>query len=698
MTGFDKTINELLNQPKTQFSIPLFQRNYNWKYKHCKKLFDDIIEISKKENDLHFCGSIVYTKEYYDKDRKTELVIIDGQQRITTITLLYLALSRFYEQNNDQENADDIMETYIINKREKIDSEKLKLRQADDNDKVLRALIKDENFYEQSSNIIKNYNYIKSWINKDNSDSILIGLGKLICICIELEVGKDNPQVIFETMNSTGLELFESDKIRNFILMGLDKEIQDNFYRNYWDTIEKNARDIAENKVSDFVRDYLTLKTGKIEKKDEIYEKYKEYVYRNNVKDQENHLMELRNYSDFYGVLLNPDREIDAMIKKELKHIKRIKVNVSYPFLMQVYKDFKDKKISKETLLDVLKLIQSYCIRRLICGYPTNALNKIFAGLYDKINKEDYLHSLQKNLCSRKESGTFPNDNEVKNVLKTANIYKLHPHNKSYLFELLENYNTKESKADFNDLTIEHIFPQIPDNEWYEHITAENIETIKDKYLHTIGNLTLTGYNSELSNKYFIAKRDADPGGYKKSRLQLNEPLAKLDEWNENTIKNRITWMTTRFLNVWKHPNIIVENNDDVLAEPLDLSDMEHSKFTNKKIIEASMFGEPILVKNFTGLLKIVVNKLYDELPEIFINEEIKKILSIETNIPKDKTKSHYIELNETTFAKVGGCSAGETMKRVTTLCQFANLEDDDLQVVVMQKTEEDEIFFDEED
>jgi uncharacterized protein with ParB-like and HNH nuclease domain len=579
-------LKDLLSKRGTQFIIPLYQRNYDWERKHCEKLFDDIIIVSSstKENDVHFIGSIVYMKDnFYSAKGIDELIIIDGQQRITTITLLYLALYKFAKKNGDENVAAMIRETYLINKFANEDG-KLKLRAAENNDRALKILMKDEKLDVPDipySRVDDNLKYFIKEINKSNFDIILTGIDRLVYIEVSLERGKDDPQRIFETMNSTGLDLSQSDLIRNFILMGLEKNEQDKIYTNYWKPIEENAKDIeskvSKSKVSDFIRDYLTLKTKNITKKDKVYGEYKKkYNYQNDIEMQEKHLTELKEYSIYYGILLNPQREVDIDIRKELKYIKQIQVNVSYPFLIQIYKDYKDKVIDKTTFINVLKLVQSYVIRRLVCGLPTAALNKIFKGLYAEIDKENYLYSIQKYLCSFTVSGRFPNDNEVTLKFKQLNVYALKSHNRKYIFELLENYNNKEHpidlNADDNKLTVEHIFPQEPSREWKDKLNGNEFVEMCDKnlHLHTIGNLTLTGYNQKYSNRTFIEKRDMK-NGFKESGLKLNQPLAKLNSWDLKAIKKRKKWMTERFCDVWKHPNIDSNLYDKQTEEVLSI-------------------------------------------------------------------------------------------------------------------------------
>jgi uncharacterized protein with ParB-like and HNH nuclease domain len=263
MVANSSKIQDFLSQPKTQFIIPVYQRNYDWSISQCKQLLDDIMSIGCNDRNVHFIGSIVYIHDnIYTSAKIKELIIIDGQQRLTTIMLIYVALYRLAKQTNNYTLLDEINETYLINKFVS-NIEKLKLRPTENNDKAFHFLLSDEPIseYPEFSNIIENFDYINGRIDQDNYEFVLRGLSKLIFVEISLERGKDDPQRIFESLNSTGLELSQADLIRNYILMGLKHDDQQRIYNTYWDFIEKKARVSSSNesKVSDFIRDYLTL-------------------------------------------------------------------------------------------------------------------------------------------------------------------------------------------------------------------------------------------------------------------------------------------------------------------------------------------------------------------------------------------------------------------------------------------------------
>ncbi|MEY3500103.1 MAG: hypothetical protein RL308_1772, partial [Bacteroidota bacterium] len=430
MKATETVFKNFLTQNKTQFVIPVYQRNYDWTTTECKQLLEDIIEVGSKKNsdDTHFIGSIVFIHDgvYTSSDVK-QLVIIDGQQRLTTMTLLYLALYRFALDNDMEEKAAEINETILINRFVKEDSSKLKLKQTDVNAKAFRYLMSDNkpSDYTEYSRIIDNYNHFFNALDKDNYSTIIEGLNRLLFVEISLERGKDDPQRIFESLNSTGLELSQADLIRNYILMGLEPREQVRVFENYWEIIENNAKieNSQESKVSELIRDYLTLINKKIPNKSKVYEEFKTRFKKRDVDFYQTTLQTIKQYSVIYNKLLNPSNETDVEIQRELRSIKQLEINVSYPFLLPVYDDYITNYIDKNTFIEVLRLIQSYTWRRFIVGLPTNALNKIFMTLYTDVDRSNYLKSIEKALIKKRSSQRFPNNIEIEAGLKDKDLY-----------------------------------------------------------------------------------------------------------------------------------------------------------------------------------------------------------------------------------------------------------------------------------
>jgi len=462
MKATETKIETFMSANKTQFVIPIYQRNYDWTVSECKQLLDDILEVgTDKKITTHFIGSIVFVHDdVYTASKIKELSIIDGQQRLTTLTLIYLVIYRIARDTKNESLADEINETYLINKFA-TEEEKLKFRPTENHSRALKYLLRgDENEeFPGFSRLFDNFDYLKRQISEENFEIVRDGLSKLIFVEVSLERQKDSPQRIFESLNSTGLNLSQADLIRNYILMGLNRRDQERIYRNYWEIIENSAKDEVtnESRVSDYVRDYLTLVYKKVSTRDKVYNEFKSrYPTTLTIKELEEELKEIKNLVKYYNKLINPKNEADSDIRTELIYINRLKINAAYPFLMKVYDDYASKNIDKPAFIEVLRLVQSFVWRRFILGLPTSVLNQIFMALYDKIAPENYLPSIQKILTSKSGAHRFPQDQEVLDSLKSKDIYSFQPKNRFYFFEKLENYNNKEIVVinGNNDITI----------------------------------------------------------------------------------------------------------------------------------------------------------------------------------------------------------------------------------------------------
>ena len=555
MKASEKKIKDLFSEAKTFFAIPVYQRDYNWQEKHCKQLFEDILNVGKDiDITSHFIGSIVYIHEGVYGIGEKEFYVIDGQQRMITITLLHIVLYHRLKESKE-EYADELYELYLVNKFSKRDI-KLKLLPPEENLNILNKIL-EENWEEleeyQDRNIVKNYKFFKEIISNYSNEEIeylLAGLDKVIYVDIALEKDKDDPQRIFESLNSTGLDLSQGDLIRNYILMDLEREKQNLVYKNLWLPIENNCKislgNEIKNYVSDFIRDYLTLKNGKIPSKPKVFEEFKEFYDKNN----DEQLEDIKNFSEEYSHIIKPNTEKDKEIRKELENLKVLDQTVINTFLIGILRDYRENKIIKNEILEILKLLQSYIWRRFITEKPSNALNKIFQGMYFRISKDQkYYKSLEESLLNQ----DFPTDDELKEALKTKNVYK-DKEKLRYVFKELENYNHNEL-IDFENekITIEHIFPQKPNKSWkekYSDYELEEMKTFKD----TISNLTLTGSNANLGNKSFLEKRNDDIHGYKNSKLYLNKYLGKLNEWNLSAMEGRFEKLFKNIVKIWKRP------------------------------------------------------------------------------------------------------------------------------------------------
>lgn len=682
MTANETKIEEFLSSNKTHFVIPVYQRNYDWTTAQCKQLLEDILEVGNNEKKTsHFIGSIVYIHDgIYTSARIKELTIIDGQQRITTITLIYLALYQLAKKLEDASLENEIYETYLINKFVS-DSEKIKLRPTSNNEEALKYLLRnhqDEEF-NGFSRFIDNYNYFKKKIIEENFEVVQKGLSKLMFVEVSLERGNDDPQRIFESLNSTGLELTQADLIRNYILMDLEPKYQNMIYEDYWKVIEQYANDDASNKslVSDFIRDYLTVENNKIPNKSNVYNEFKEKYPKSEVDELKIVLNKIISLARHYKKLINPKNESDSEIRKQLEYINRLEINVAYPFLIRVYEDYINQVIDKQVFVKILELIQTYTWRRFIVGLPTNSLNKIFINLYSKVDKDNYLFSIQKSLLQRIGVQRFPRNEELISSLESRDIYNINPKNKHYLLERLENYQNNEVvKIEGNPtITIEHIFPQNPDPNWELELGTDEFNFIKSNYLNTIGNLTLSGNNGALGNKTFLEKQkmniDGKEQGYFYSRLWLNRDLKTLQLWNKTTIEERTKKIIERFLKIWEIPNIKLD--DVVLKEEVNIFDAGDPK--GKKLDYALFLDQKLEIRQISKLYQIVISQLFDSEPQRFFTSDLAEKLSL-TKFPNEANLLSPMAINDTYYIESNLDSKGK-FERIKQVLTTFGLEDD---------------------
>jgi len=678
MKANETKVEDFLSSNKTQFVIPVYQRNYDWTTGQCKQLLDDILEVgTNKKMNAHFIGSIVYVHDdVYQTSRIKELTVIDGQQRLTTLTLIYLVLYKLANELKNEELVNEISETYLINKFSP-EEEKLKLRPTDNNDRALKYLLRNDAHEEYSdfSKLIDNFNYFNGRISIENYESVLHGLSKLMFVEVSLDREKDDPQRIFESLNSTGLELAQADLIRNYILMGLSRKDQNKIYQYYWEIIEKLAKDETLNvsRVSDFIRDYLTLENKNIPNKGKVYLEFKEKYPTSSLEELEHNLSGIKSLVKYYNKLINPKNETDKEIRLQLEYINRLEINVAYPFLMKVYEDYSNSIIDKETFIKILDLVQSFTWRRFILGLPTNALNKIFMNLYDKIEKDHYLFSIQKSLLQRTGVQRFPKNPELTVALKEKDVYNIKSKNRTYLLERLENYDNKEPvMIDGNDdITIEHIFPQNPDPKWKIDLGVDELNFIKEKYLNTIANLTLSGNNGKLGNKSFLNKRDLKDAGYKDSRLWLNRYLSTIDKWDASEIEKRYELIAERVLKIWEIPEIVIEEKLDI--NEVNIFDAEDPKF--KKLEYAVFFDQKIPLTQVSKLYVEVFKKLFDLQPETFFTSDIGTRIGL-TKSPKESNTRQPIAINDTYFIEGNIDNVGK-FDRIKQALTIFDLEDE---------------------
>ncbi len=559
MKGSELRLIEYMEGSKKRFIIPVYQRNYDWKIENCKQLYDDLIQVIKNNSKTHFFGSIVSV--YEPSGRNTEFLIIDGQQRLTTMSLLFLALYNLLEEkiiiSEDESLKDQIYEDFLVDKYQP-QEKRMKLKPIKNDQKAFSKLFNSKDDYIKDSNLTINYSYFYERIQKQEItiDELFDAICRLEIINITLN-NEDNPQLIFESLNSTGLDLSEGDKIRNYILMGLPKQKQDEYYEKYWNCIEK----CTKYDVSSFIRDYLSVKQLVIPSQKKVYINFKKYVEDSSLKIIEI-LEDLLSYAKRYNILLcekTSSKELNSCINR----LNRLETTVTRPFFLEVLRLYDENQINLNEVAEAFSITESYLFRRTICDLPTNALNKIFLLLNREIMRYDgtdsnYIEKLKFALLSKKDRARFSNDDDFSLMFTEKPIYQMNSKNKIYILERLENFGTLEDKDiyrhyDEGEYSIEHIMPQHLTPAWIKEL-GDSYEEIHDTWLHRIANLTLTAYNSKYSNSTFVEKKTMK-NGFEDSGIRLNTYVSKKDKWTLAELRDRNDYLLKRALNIWAFPS-----------------------------------------------------------------------------------------------------------------------------------------------
>lgn len=629
MHGEAKLLLKFLDGSDNRYIIPVYQRNYDWKQKQCEQLFNDLVQIIKKERKTHFFGSIVTSSA--NKGGKSDYLVIDGQQRITTISILFTAMVNLMKSGvvipNDKRLSEKIEKKFLVDEYQ-TEERKLRLKPIKDDCISFDKLITNEPMeFVESSNITQNYHYFETRIknNEITIDELYEAIFRLEIIDIFLDK-EDNPQLIFESLNSTGLDLTEGDKIRNFILMGLDAKKQEDYYEKYWNKIEKSTN----YNVSGFIRNYLTLIQKKIPNINNVYFTFKEYVLETmnieNDDDCESILKDMLYYAQIYGTIITAKNDSKDVVSSILFRLNNIEMTVSYPFLLAMFGHEQKTEIDHSDVEATLKVIETYICRRIMCpNYPSNALNKVFCTLDSEVMKlksenpsNSYSSILVYYLLSRNGSAGFPTDKEFIDALTTRDVYHMFKKNREYLFDRFENGDTVErvniiEMMENGDLTIEHIMPQTLTEEWKKEL-GEDYQTIFDQNLHTLKNLTLTGYNSKYSNSSYSEKKNIEKG-FKDSGLNLNKALLDYDNWTITEMTERLQKLISQANVLWPYPKsdfvppkkeleMVTLDDDEELTGRLLVS----YSFGNVKEHETNAWVEMFLE---------VINQLYSENPGV---------------------------------------------------------------------------------
>lgn len=613
-------INNFLSQNGQQYKIPVYQRNYEWTREQCKKLFEDIVQAANR-NKLHLTGSIVY-KPIAPIKGISNNIIIDGQQRLTTIYILLKAMvDTALSEGEKQMPMAALFNMDPFNQYNLDETTKVKLKPAKDNNDQLLALLYDKHdSIDKSCEIYRNYIFFCELIKEQQQAGLTItdiyrGISYLTVAVIQLG-DDDNAQEIFERINSTGIQLSLADLIRNYILM-IDSD-QDRLYEEYWLKIE---RLLPKEQISWFFIDYLNLKVDGFVKESDAYDVFKS-VYVKGGYTHEGMLKEVLHYAQFYHTFLNGNPEYGTEVDELLKSMQKLKQTTVFLFLFRVFDDFDAGVIDNKELVKVLRFLLNYSIRRLVCEISSSSLRGLYKTLYSRVfaveaNKEHYYDSIVcffKQLTSR---DALPKEEEFMEALKYKNLYRK---NVLCKFLLASIENQGKEKIEMEGLSIEHIMPQNKNlsTAWQKMLGEEVWKETQEKYLHTLGNLTLTGYNSELGDLPFADKK-AKIEEMDSKVVTLYSDVKVSDTWNADAIEERASRLAGIIGTLYA---IEPEENEITFSDPryreytCEIPDDATHKAPNYYVLQ----GERVNVSNFTEMQKSVTERLYKINPDIITN------------------------------------------------------------------------------
>jgi uncharacterized protein with ParB-like and HNH nuclease domain/predicted transport protein len=552
---------KLLNflQSSKQYVIPIYQRTYSWQESECEQLWKDILRAGSDEHQfVHFVGSVVHIAQ--DESTATlqaPKLVIDGQQRLTTVSILLAALA---EELGDDEpidgfSAQQVRGYYLTNPLERGEKRYKLILSQTDKASLCASVDKAPKPHEHSVRVHANFEFFKRKLKELNGKlaPVCQGLTKLMIVDVSLTRGQDNPQLVFESLNSTGRELSQADLIRNYVLMSLEPDLQTRLYEQYWRPMELEfGQEGYVWHFDGFMRHYLTVRTGEIPNVRDVYTAFKAYAQSGVVAGVEAIVSEIRKFAQFYCRMALGTEKLGEL-KQVFHDLRELRVDVAYPFLLELYSDFDAGLLTESELLESLRLIESYVFRRSVCEIPTNSLNKTFAQFSRGLDKSAYLLSIKAKFLTLPSYRRFPSDEEFKRQLLTRDLYRFR--SRSFWLRRIENHGRKEP-ANVDEYTIEHILPQNPDlrSEWKAMLGPE-WERVQSTYLHSIGNLTLTAYNSEYSDRPFTEKRDMK-FGLGESTLRLNSGLREVQSWDEQAIKDRGNRLAETACSVWTVPQV----------------------------------------------------------------------------------------------------------------------------------------------
>lgn len=541
-----------------QFVIPIYQRPYRWEEAQCHKLWDDVLRAGRNKDGIaHFVGSVVYIQDgLYNVSDQPALLVIDGQQRLTTFMLLIEALARAQGGSplSGDFEARKLRHYYLKDTLQ--DGERAYKMLLSAADRVtLQAIVDGADLPAgHSIRIVQNFELFRRLLQGADLEVVARGLASILIVDISLERGHDNPQLIFESLNSTGKALGQADLIRNYVLMGLKPALQDKLYRELWRPMEVEfGQEAYATQFDGFMRHYLTMRTGDIAKVEEVYEAFKQHAKAEEAagRDVAAVVADIHRAAGLYCRLALGRGEDDKALVDAFKDVRELKAEATFPFLMEAYGDHRAGLLDKKDFLAVVRLVEAYVFRRAILAIPTNSHSRTFATFSRGLDKTRYLGAVSARFLGLPSYRRFPSDEEFEAAIQVRDLYNTR--NRSFWLRRMENHGRKERVA-VEEYTIEHILPQNENlsQAWKDEL-GPDWESVRAARLHTLGNLTLTAYNSELSDHPFAEKRDAECG-FKHSPLHLNAGLGQVEKWDEAAIQARAQRLAKRAVEAWRAP------------------------------------------------------------------------------------------------------------------------------------------------
>lgn len=688
MRGEVKSATKIFDSVEKRLIVPVYQRNYDWSRKQCERLFDDLEDLITQGRPKHFFGSIVGNPE-----TSFLWIVIDGQQRLTTLSLLMLALTRSLDagvlDTTDEELADRIRRSFLLIS-EKSSDPKFKLKPVKNDAEAYRRLYLDEKHFIEDSNLTSNYRYFMDRLARTSltGDEIWNAIERLDLMILDLEA-HDDPQRIFESLNSTGLALSEADKIRNLVLMGLDSATQEFLYENYWNTMERNVG----YRTDWFIRWYLTIRLFRTPNQNAVYDEFKALLGKKK-EPVPDILRELHEYSELFRELDRPETG-NTKLDRVLGRFNLIRGDVLIPLLLPLYKEVKQGLLTEGEFARIIRLLETHTFRRTISSVGANALNKIYATMYNEVRKlrreGDSTFDVIVYLLRRRDdtSGRIPDDDEFGEAFATRNMYRLNKATTRYLFDVLENGDSNDTKDIASALenqvvSIEHIMPQTLNAQWREELGPE-AEEIHRTWLNRIGNLTVTGYNSSYSNLPFLQKRDRE-NGLRDTAYRLNNDLRDCEVWDETAIDHRTDKLLADALDYWKFPETSFE---PVRVAPPTEPMGDDTDFTGRAVIAFEYEDVKVPVTSWAELMPRFLRVLLDEHRSELVNYAMSGSAGLMLLDP-DKPEPQGVAPVDNALGVVVSSSTWSKMKELRRIFEFLGLDTEEL-VFTLRRTKSDD-------